>query len=258
MPSPFPGMNPFLEQDDTWEDFHASFISRAQEVLNQSAGVQYSVRVRVQRYRHELTANVTHPIERGAAEPVRLSLPAVDVERHSSLEIIDRRARRVVTVLELLSPSNKARGADRNDYLGKRSQVLARQVHLVEIDLCRGGERPRPPDLPPCDYYALVSRSEDRPDLDMWPISLRDPLPTIPVPLSPLSLRDPLPTIPVPLSPPDPDVHLDLQALLHRVYDAADYGKYIYGETPQPPLTPADDAWAQQFLPRRPDTGNPT
>jgi hypothetical protein len=115
MPSPFPGMNPYLEQNDTWEDFHANFIIRAQEVLSTQVGQNYLVKVEVR---------------------------PKEVERHSSLEILDRRNRRVVTVVELLSPSDKTMGPDRDDYLAKRRQVLAGTTHLVEIDLRRGGIRP--------------------------------------------------------------------------------------------------------------------
>jgi Protein of unknown function (DUF4058) len=165
--------------------------------------------------------------------PVHLRLPAVEVERHASLEIRDRRNRRVVTAVELLSPANKSPGPDRDDYLAKRRQVLASQTHLVEIDLRRGGVRPDLPTLPPCDYYLLVSRYEERPDVGMWPISLRERLPPFPIPLT----------------SPDPDVEVDLQALLDRVYDAADYGRYIYAETPEPPLPPSDAIWAAQFVP---------
>jgi hypothetical protein len=251
MPSPFPGMNPYLEQNDTWEDFHHDFITRSREILSEQVGPHYLVKIEVRLYLHELSAEERRYFGRAdvgvstpaaapscaaaslAPAPVRLTLAAVDVERHSSLEIRDRRNRRLVTVIELLSPTNKAPGADRNDYLAKRSQILASPTHLVEIDLGRGGERPQPPGIPPCDYYVLVSRAEERPDLDLWPISLRDRLPVVPIPLA----------------APDPNVSLDLQAVLHRVYDAAAYGKYIYGETPQPPLSPSDAAWAQQFVP---------
>jgi hypothetical protein len=79
----------------------------------------------------------------------------------------------------------------------------------------------------------LVSRTEERPELDLWPISLHDRLPIVQVPLT----------------APDPSVSLDLQTVLHRVYDAADYGKYIYSESPQPPLSADNAAWAQQFVP---------
>jgi hypothetical protein len=256
MPSPFPGMNPYLEQNDTWEDFHQRFLTHAADFLSGQVGPSYLVKIEVRLYLHELSAaerryfgradvGVTdrHAAPRTpgttslVAAPVHLSLPAVDIERHSSVEIYDRRQRRVVTVIELLSPTNKTPGPDRNYYLAKRAQTLARRAHLVEIDLLRGGQRPEPPELPACDHYTLVSRVEDRPLLGMWPISLRDRLPIIPIPLS----------------VPDPDVPLDLKALLDRVYDAADYGKYIYAETPQPPLSPADAAWAAQFVPQRTD-----
>ncbi len=209
MPSPFPGMNPYLEQSDAWQDFHINFIVRAREALSLQIGPDYLVKIEV-----------------------RL-LPRVARERHTSLEIRDRRNRRVVTVLELLSPSNKTAGSDRDDYLAKRRQVLAGQTHLVEIDLRRGGVRPNLPELPACDYYVLVSRYEDRPRLGFWPIGLREPLPRIPVPLS----------------APDAPVWLDLRAVLDRAYDAADYGKYVYQETPEPPLSEADEAWARQFIP---------
>ncbi|HUY31286.1 MAG TPA: DUF4058 family protein [Pirellulales bacterium] len=251
MPSPFPGMNPFLEQSDAWEDFHQDFMTRARESLSAQVGPSYMVKLEVRLYLHELSAEerryfgradvgVTAPsMERagaavaGGPAPVRLTLPAVDIQRHSSLEIRDRRDRRVVTAIELLSPSNKDLGPDYDAYSGKRRGVLASRTHLVEIDLRRGGKRPRPPDLPDCDYYVLVSRYAQRPNLDFWPIGLRERLPVVPVPLV----------------PPDGDVYLDLQALLDRAYDAADYGKYIYVESPEPPLTPAHAEWARQFVP---------
>jgi hypothetical protein len=165
--------------------------------------------------------------------PVRLQMPAVEVERHSSLEIRDRRNRRVVTAIELLSPTNKTSGADRDDYLRKRMELFAQRVNFVEIDLRRGGLRPHPPELPPCDYYALVARIDDWPHIDMWPIGLREPLPAIPIPRS----------------PPDTDVLLPLQEVLHGAYDDADYGRYVYKEQPEPRLNEEDAAWARQFLP---------
>lgn len=253
MPSPFPGMNPYLEQSDTWEDFHQRFITHVGDALSGNVGPNYLVKIETRLYIHELddeerrflgragvgvteypgAAGLAHTAATALAAPLELILPSAEIRRESFLEIRDRRDRRVVTVLELLSPANKTRGADHNAYVGKRRSLLASHTHLVEIDLRRGGVRPDPPELPSCDYYVLVSRYEDRPRVGLWP----------------LSLRDRLPEIPIPLMEPDPDVKLDLQALLHRVYDAADYGKYIYGEAPHPPLTPTDAAWAQQFVP---------
>jgi hypothetical protein len=244
-------MNPFLEQSDTWEDFHNSLLTHTRDMLSPQLGPNYLAKIEVRLLLHELSAEerrflgradvaVTTPVAGAVGAPaaalmtapVQLRLPAVEVERHTFLEIRDHRNRRVVTAIELLSPSNKRPGSDRDDYLAKRRQVLAGMTHLVEIDLRRGGSRPTPPELPPCDYFIVVSRYEKRPILDFWPVRQR------------------LPMIPIPLLAPDPDVHLDLQAVLDRTYDAAGYGKYIYAETPEPPLSTEDDAWARQFVPR--------
>ena len=87
-------------------------------------------------------------------------------------------------------------------------------------------------DFPACDYYAVVSPVERRPKASLWPIRLRDGLPTIPIPLR----------------APHADLRLDLQAILHRIYDAAGYEKFIYDGDPVPPLRPDDEAWARQLL----------
>ncbi len=251
MPSPFPGMNPYLEQNDTWEDFHHEFITRAREVLEAQVGPNYLVKVELRIYLHELSDEerrfmgrpdvgtaTEHDKAAGGAvatarAPMQLVLPAAEIGRYSSLEIRDRRDRRLVTAIELLSPANKSHKLDRAAYLSKRQGYWASLANFVEIDLRRGGDRPYPPELPTCDYYVMVSRSQDRPTVDFWPIEIRDRLPRVPVPLS----------------DPDADVFLDLQDLLHRTYDAAGYAKYIYREIPQPPLLPADAEWARQFLP---------
>jgi hypothetical protein len=160
---------------------------------------------------------------------------AIDTERQSYLEIRDRQSREVVTVIELLSPSNKYAGPDREQYLAKRQRLLASWVNLVEIDLLRGGPRMPLVNLPPCDYYALVSRYTDRPDAGVWPIRLREPLPPIPIPLR----------------APHPDAQLDLQQMLHRLYDAAGYEDYIYTGEPDPALPAEDAGWARSLLPAR-------
>jgi hypothetical protein len=245
-------MNPFLEQADTWEDFHSDFIVRIRETLSGLVGPNYLVKVEVRLLLHELSAEERRFMGKAdvgvawsersatgvasaalAAAPIGLTLPAVEIERHSSLEIRDRRNRRLVTALEVLSPSNKTPGPDRDDYLAKRRNILATMTHFVEIDLRRGGVRPNLPELPPCDYYVLVSRYADRPRLGFWPIGLREALPVIPIPLA----------------DPDPDVPLDLKHVLDRAYDAAAYGKYIYREQPEPALSADDAGWAAGFVP---------
>lgn len=196
MPSPFPGMAPHLERDEVWPDFHHRLIVNMADALADQVDPAYLVKIR----------------EREFLEP--------EFERQTYLEIRDRASREVVTVLELLSHTNK--GRHRDQYLVKRDKILAGSAHLVEMDLLRGGEPMPSPDRPACDYSVVVSRAERRPEADFWPIGLRDPLPTIPIPLR----------------GPDRDATLDLQALLNRVYDAGRYARYVYEDRPQPPSAP--------------------
>jgi hypothetical protein len=165
--------------------------------------------------------------------PVEVILPEVVVEHSAFLEIHDRVNRQVVTVIELLSPSNKDAGSDRKQYLAKRGQLLSSGIHLVEIDLLRGGPRMPANGMPECDYCVLVGRAQNLWRAGLWPIRLRERLPVIPIPLS----RD------------DADSQVDLQAVLHRTYDAARYGSFIYKQGPVPPLSAEDAAWAAQFVP---------
>src|SRR5438094_5877760 len=183
MPSPFPGMNPYLEQDDAWGDFHQRFLPAVAASLSPQVRPGYIVKLEEHLYIHELgdderlflgRADVAITHVSTAAKPqagtAMLQAPAhgripavVDIERQSYIEIRDRRDRQLVTVLELLSPSNKKIGPDREQYVAKRRQLLSGTVHFVEIDLLRGGPRMPLEDLPGCDYYALVSRVEERP-----------------------------------------------------------------------------------------------
>ena len=251
MPSPFPGMNPYLEQEDAWHDFHERFMPFAAELIAPQVGPNYIVKIDENVYIHELDddrrflgrgdvfvagRSASAPAKSATAilvAPLTVSLPAVDVQSDGVIEIIDRRNRQVVTVIELLSPSNKNAGPDREQYLAKRGRILSSATHFVEIDLLRGGPRMPMTDLPPCDYCVLVSCSDDRPRAGVWPIRLRDPLPEIPVPLR----------------AGDTAPRLDLLHAIHRVYDAAQYEKYIYDTSPFPPLSSEDFAWARSFLP---------
>jgi hypothetical protein len=243
-------MNPYLEHPDVWSDFHQSFIPRLREMLVEQVGEKYMVKIEEHLFIHEFEESERRPAGRGdvtvagrgesfetasagtLAAPVYGTIPvAVDIERHGYLEIRDRKHRQLVTVIELLSPSNKKPGADREQYLAKRDQLLFSQSHLIEVDLLRAGPRMPVDDLPTCDYCVLVSRCEERPRVGIWPLGLRDPLPMIPIPL-----RD-----------PDPDAGLDLQSALHHVYDSAGYANHIYSNPPEPPLAENDAAWAGQL-----------
>ncbi len=253
MPSPFPGMNPYLEQEQAWHDFRESFMPGARDVLSAQVLPRYFVKIDEHVYIHELgedsrrlVGRADLAIARGPSAgdrstatglleaPAFVWQPSMDVERHCYLEIRDRHNRQLITVIELLSPSNKRLGSDRDQFLAKQTQLLSSTANLVEIDLLRGGPRMPWLEMPPCDYCAVVSRVEERPRGGIWPIRLRERLPIIPVPLK----------------TGEPDVKLDLQQLLNRVYDAAGYEVYIYTGEPEPPLSAEDAAWARQFLPQ--------
>jgi hypothetical protein len=246
-------MNPYLEQASVWTDFQNAFIAAAREELAAQVDPAYFVAIDEHVYIHEW------PVSPGRADAAVIqsrdsrtrssagglavaaattsqalvSYPTVEEERVTFLEIRDRASRRIVTVVELLSPSNKYSAPDREQYLMKRQALLWRDVNFVEIDLLRGGPRMPNRNVPDSDYSVLVSRPASRPFADYWAVNLRKPLPAVPVPLR----------------PDDADAALGLQAVLHRVYDAARYGSRIYEGQPEPSLSPADAEWARQFVP---------
>lgn len=253
MPSPFPGMNPYIERPDVWNDFHDSFIVLLREALTAQVQPRYYVRIEEHLYIHEPTAKERFALGRpdlslhpgpqpsaasgavAVAAPAYVGMPMiVEEERFPYLEIRDRAKNEAVTVIELLSPANKAGGRDQ--YLAKVQRVLASKTNFVEIDLLRAHEKMPWRDLPACDYYAIVSRyaarQGDNPHAAIWP----------------LGVRDPLPTIPIPLRPGEAEPTADLQALLHRIYDAGGYGMFLYESDPEPRLSVADAVWAVQLL----------
>ena len=251
MPSPFPGMDPYLESAEAWRDFHHRYIPAASAALLRHLPEQYIVKVEENVYIRELSAEDRRLAGRpdasvvsvgrrptgGAAAatlaPVTAALvQATDEDRIPFLQVVDRLSRAVVTVIELLSPSNKSNADDRAAYLGKRQRIAGGTSNFVELDLLRGGPRMPLAGLPACDYYALVSRPQDRPQVGVWPVMLRDRLPTIPIPLA----------------HGDADVPLDLQAVLDRTYDEAGYARYVYATPPEPPLSADDAAWAAGLL----------
>ena len=203
MPSPFPGMNPYIERAEVWEDFHHRFMPFAAEQLGEQVRPRYFVKIAEHVYLHERSADERRPLGKpdisvqpavapapgrtataAPTAPAAVTVPAgVDEERQAYLEIRDREGRQLVTVIELLSPSNKYAGADRDQYWTKTRRLLSTPTHFVEIDLLRGGPRMPWEDMPACDYYAVVSRYEQRPRADFWPFRLRDPITPIPIPL---------------------------------------------------------------------------
>lgn len=228
MPSPFPGMDPFIE-GQKWSDFHLELVSNIRAALIPQVRPRYVVDVEHYVYLCRDTDEPDLPLApdvsvidsqpdwraptSGAAaatmiEPVVCTLPALQRKRQAYLVIRDRDFREVVTVFEILSPWNKAAGDGIKEYLTKRSNLQSAEVNLVELDLLRCGIRlPTVETLPIGDYYVFVSRKSQRPKVDVyaWPLDHR------------------LPTIPTPLAGDDPDVLLDLQIAMDAAYDRAGY-----------------------------------
>lgn len=254
MPSPFPGMDPYLEHPDLWPDAHNGLIAAIRDVLAPSLRPHYYVALEERTYledppdlvlvgRPDLAVVGTR---RGngetSAQPgrgataIEVEVPMSDPVRETYLEVRSVGEGDVVTVIELLSPSNKRAGAGRRLYLDKRQTVLATRTHLVEIDLLRGGER-MPTIGPPVvsDYRILVSRSRRRPRAELLPFGLRDPVPAFPVPLRPV----------------DEEPSVGLGGLLAALYDRASYDLRIdYRRPPEPPVGEADAAWAAALIER--------
>jgi hypothetical protein len=258
MPSPFPGMDPFIE-GQVWEDFHTRFITALADSLLPGVRPRYVVRVERRIYLEhapEEPAAFINPdvmvLERpgvpappperaggtatlAAVTPVVLSVPMPERRREAFLTVRERESMEVITVLEVLSPTNKRSGSDgRREYLSKREAVLLSGTHLVELDLLRGGQRlPTVEPLPPGDFYAIVSRAARRPRVEVYA----------------WSLRQRLPAIPVPLAGEDEAVALDLQAVFDIVYDRTGYDYSLdYRRPVEPALREADAAWAKQVL----------
>jgi hypothetical protein len=170
------------------------------------------------------------------AEPIKVAV-LQDPEIHeTSLKIIDVRDRSIVTVIELLSPTNKTSHAyGRELFLQKRREVIAAGGNWVEIDLLREGERtPCPPHVPLTEYQVYVSRAGHPREAFVWPISIRQKLPVIGIPLR----------------SPDADVPLDLQAILGKVMERGSYDLDIdYAQEPVPPLEREVAQWARALPP---------
>jgi hypothetical protein len=256
MPSPFPGMDPFIEMQE-WSDFHGQFLSDIADDLNERAGAKYVVRYQRRVYvEQEPPEKPQHrepdsaillaqpreapfdPADSGGTAtlaPVSVVLPIPQARREGYLAIRDTETLEIVTLIELLSPSNKRRrGKGRRIYLRKREEVLQSDVHLVEMDLLRGGApMPTLAPLPPHDYSVIVSRDELRPRADAYS----------------WTLRDALPKIPIPLLEGDADLMLDLQQLFTRRYARSRYEQTLnYSASIEPPLSAADAEWVSHRL----------
>lgn len=265
MPSPFPGMDPYLEQ--RWGDFHARLVTYVADALQPGLPADLRARMEERVFVEALDAaarqvipdvHVHETVHPGAArgggatavaepdtdtdipQPFIVRLPVEITERF--IQIIDvASGNRVITILEILSPANKLPGRGREEYLRKQREAVDAGVNLVEIDLLRVGEHTtltRPGLLPPeqlAEYHASIYRARDGGRFEYYR----------------MPLRQRLPRLPVPLRPSDRDAVLDLQAIVNQAHERGRYDDIDYGRPVAPPLPPADSAWVEQLLQQR-------
>jgi hypothetical protein len=254
MPCPFPGMDPYLEAQPFWGDFTPGFIKALANALLVKLLPKYDVRVeeylsiaheeiRLHRVRPDVTVT-THATgsktkSGGVAQldlaKEELEYPDIEPRTQRHLKVIQPRTGLVVTVIEVLSPTNKQPGEDGLDaYLEKRSEFIASRSNLVKIDLLRGGERlPMSGKLPPGDYYVYIGCSWRKPRVQViaWP------------------WRRTLPSIAIPLLPEDGQTVVSLQEVFQAAYDPSFYEKRLpYQEPLVPPLSPEEEVWVKGRL----------
>lgn len=258
MPTPFPGMDPYFEQSRLWREAHTRLIVAIADVLGPLVQPAYRVAVEQRTYLVMIARDETiiipdiaianggdecssHAAQTSPAqastEPgvfiAELPMPEEITERY--LEIRHIATDDVVTSLAILSPTNKHSGEGRRAYEEKRLKVLGSMTHLVEIDLLRTGS-PMPMQTPEAfrfDYSIIVSRSHQRPKAEVRLFRVRQPIPEFPMPLR---RGEPEPT-------------LELNRVLHDVYDRAGYDLVIdYSQALSPPLSHDDDVWMDALL----------
>jgi hypothetical protein len=249
MASPFPGVDPYLEGFGLWPDFHFTFIGCWREALLDRLPEGYDARIGERVNLIDITEARTKEIGPDVAvstdestrrvsvhaggatatlEPVSVPHLMGEEHREGYIEIVRREDQTLVAVLELLSPSNKEEPG-LSLYLDKRNHVLRQQVHLFELDLLLGGRRlPQAGPLPAGDFYAFLSRAEERFDCKVYA----------------WSMRDPLPKLPIPLLAPDPDVIVDFADIYATTYGRGRYARAVaYTRTLELRLSREDREW---------------
>ena len=254
MPSPFPGMDPHLESPAHFPDLHSRLVNSMSEVIGANLPDHYHAHlceqvlliepdeflskevgpdVAVTKDRGQGAPSAAGASNVGVLEPTTIpNVVRLDPHTELYIEIRHLRMQELVAVVELLSPTNKS-GSGRVQYLEKRESVLRQRVHLIEIDLLRGGKRlqlAKP--LPPADYYAFISRGNRWPNCEVYD----------------WTVRDKLPIVPIPLHPPDADARLNLAEAFSLAYQRGRYDRQIkYDQPPPPPAFDSTDAeWVAQ------------
>ena len=258
MPSPFPGMDPYLEHPDLWPGLHLFLISNLAQLLSPQLRPKYFVSVEVRMYEDNDTesllvglpdvsvlskksqtneSNYTESTVTATAtstKPITVTLPIPITIRQGYLQIQEVATKEVVTTIEILSPSNKRGGKGREMYLEKREKILDSSTNFIEIDLLRRGQRmPILNQNIQGNYRILVSRAKQRPKADLYTFNIQNKIPEFPLPLR----------------PEDTEPIIDLQTLLNNIYDVGSYDlKIDYTQKPVPELSEKDATWAETWL----------
>ncbi len=249
MNKPFPGMDPYLEHPWIWPGVHTSLIVAMQLAIAGHVAPKYYVAIEERTYisiddaqslvgRADAAIMGSPHLEPGGgvatlSAPVMVQTPMSEEIRERYLEIRTVGEDRVITVIELLSPTNKRPGQGRDDYAAKRLNVLTSWTNLVEIDLLRGGLRAAINPPPASHYYILLSRRPGRPNAELYPFNVTDEIPTFRVPLQ----------------PGDDEPELALGQLLADLYRQAHYDLQLdYGKAPEPPLEGEFAHWLDETL----------
>jgi hypothetical protein len=251
MKMPFPGMDPYLEHPLLWPSVHiqlmVSLANQLQPLIEPRYVASLEERVFIEGPQRQIVSDLlVKKLQNGGGPPLAeraVDTPVVlaveDVEIHETyVEILDLySSSKLVALIEVVSPTNKRKGPGRTSYLAKQRDTLARDCHLVEIDLLRRGRHVltvpewRVRELKPYDYLVCVSRWPQRNHFELYP----------------QRLRDRLPRIRLPLADPDPDVPLDIQTALEQVYWDGRYMRRVRYQDPcEPRLPPKDQAWASE------------
>jgi hypothetical protein len=258
MPSPFLGMDPYLEHPSLWSGVHHWLIAEIARVLVPQLRPKYFVAIEeriyetmgeesmlvgipnnsvVQTARVAATENSSYvAIATPPSEPISVIVPMPEILREGYLEVRQVGTEEVITAIEVLSPKNKRPGKGRNQYEAKRQKVLGSRTHLVEIDLLRLWRPMQVFGYDRSHYGILVSRSDRRPRADLYAFDLQNVIPSFPLPLQSGDV--------------EPIVHL--QSLLNEIYDRGGYDLRLdYNREPLPALSQADAGWADERLKSR-------
>ena len=252
MASPFPGMNPYLENPELWTEVHHRLITAIANAIELNLSLDYRVAIEKRVYSsvpedailvgvpdasvvsqssiRQASTTMTAPVSDSS---ITVVLPVPQEIREGYLEIRDIATGAVIVVIEVLSPTNKRPGKGRDAYESKRNTVLESATHLVEIDLLREGTPMAMLGNAPSNYRILVSRANQRPRAQLYAFNFQQSIPVFSLPLK----------------PGDTELPVDLQTLLLQIYNQARYDITVnYPQEPVPPLQEVERVWADALL----------